>query len=222
MAKRPPYYKEADALITGLTLARPYADASPFPIIAITDHAPLQWIKTAAKGPVTGWRIENLAGMDYTIQYRPGPENCNPDAISRHPFLGPRQLTRVGTENALSFLLDALPVSCKDTSKPLWFWAARDTARLIKRVKAWRRGGTYVSRSPKSACVDKSWRFAIAIPRADNATNTCRMLIESGRPACVLLPSDLVHYVPQNMDGTFNATMTAAIEKSAEIYYTFG
>ena len=75
-------------------------------------------------------------------------------------------------------------------------------------------GGTYVSRSPKSACVDKSWRFAIAIPRADNATNTCRMLIESGRPACVLLPSDLVHYVPQNMDGTFNATMTAAIEKA--------
>ena len=63
-------YKEANVLITsstGLTLARVYADASPFPIMAITDHAPLQWIKTATKGPVTGWRIENLTGLNYTI-----------------------------------------------------------------------------------------------------------------------------------------------------------
>ena len=75
MAKRPPYYKEADVLITALTPARPYADASPFPILVYTDHSPLQWIKTAAKGPVTGLQIENLAGMDYEIRYRPGPQN---------------------------------------------------------------------------------------------------------------------------------------------------
>ena len=92
MAKRLAYYKEADVLITGLTLARPYADASPFPITAWTDHAPLQWIKTAAKGPVTGWRIENLAGMDYIIKYRPGPQNHVPDALSRYPFIGPKRL----------------------------------------------------------------------------------------------------------------------------------
>ena len=54
MARRPPYYKEADVLMTGLTLAKPYADASPFLIKAYTDHSPLQWIKTAAKGPGTG------------------------------------------------------------------------------------------------------------------------------------------------------------------------
>ena len=153
-------------LITGLTLTRVYADASPFPIMPTTDHAPLQWIKTAAKGPVTGWRIENLAGMDYTIKYGPGPENGIPDALSRHPFLGPRQLTRAGSENDLSFLLETLPASCKHLSEPLWFWAARDTSCLIKRVKAWRGGGSYLNRSPKSASVDKSWRFAIAIPRA--------------------------------------------------------
>ena len=67
MAKRPPYYKEADILITALNLAQPYADASPFPNTAYTDHAPLQWIKTAAKGPVMGWHIENLNGMDYVV-----------------------------------------------------------------------------------------------------------------------------------------------------------
>ena len=109
--------------------------------------------------------------------------------------------------HALSFILEMLPASCKPLSEPLWFWAARDTSCLIKRVKAWRGGGSYLNRSPKSASVDKSWRFAIAIPRADNATETCRMIINSGRPACVLLPSDLVHYVPQNMDSMFDVTM---------------
>ena len=63
MMDRSRYYKDADVLIMALTLAKPYADASPFPILAITDHAPLQWIKTAAKGLVTSWRIENFAGM---------------------------------------------------------------------------------------------------------------------------------------------------------------
>ena len=58
---------------------------------------------------MTGWRIENLAGMDYTVKYRPGPMNGVPDAVSRYPFLGPKSLTRVGTENALDVLLDALP-----------------------------------------------------------------------------------------------------------------
>jgi hypothetical protein len=113
MAKRPPYYKEVDVLITALTLARPYADASPFPITAYTDHAPLQWIKTAAKGPVTGWRIENLNGMDYVVRYRPGPLNGVPDALLCYPFLGPKRLKRTETENALDVLLEALPTSVK-------------------------------------------------------------------------------------------------------------
>ena len=93
MARRPPYYKETHILITGLTLAKPYADASPFPTKAYTDHSPLQWIKTAAKGPVTGWHTENLAGMDYEIHYRPGPINGILDALSCYPFLVPQRLS---------------------------------------------------------------------------------------------------------------------------------
>ena len=88
MAKRPPCYKKEDVLVTDLKLARPYDDVFPFQSLAITYQIPLQWIKTAAKGPVTSWWIENLAGMDYTVQYRPSPENDISDALSRHPFLG--------------------------------------------------------------------------------------------------------------------------------------
>ena len=89
MSRRPPYYKEADVLISRLTLAKPYVDASPFRIKAYTDHPPLQWIETAAKDPVTGWRMENLAGMDYEIHHRPGLMNGISDALSCYLFLGP-------------------------------------------------------------------------------------------------------------------------------------
>ena len=57
MRSRPPYYKEADGLITAATDARYYAEATAFPLLLFTDHAPLQYIKTCAKGPVTGDRL---------------------------------------------------------------------------------------------------------------------------------------------------------------------
>ena len=85
MVRQPLYCKDTNVLITGLTLTKPYADTLPFPIKVYTDHSPLQWIKTAAKCPVMGW-IENLAGMDYDVHYRPGPMNGIPDALSHYPF----------------------------------------------------------------------------------------------------------------------------------------
>ena len=83
MRSRPPYYKEADGLITAATDARYYAEATEFPLLIYTDHAPLQYIKTCAKGPVTGWRIENLMGMPYEVKYLPGPKNIEADARCR-------------------------------------------------------------------------------------------------------------------------------------------
>ena len=90
-------------------------------------------IKTAAKGPVTGWRKENSAGMDYEIHYRPGPMNGISDALSRYPFLGPQCLMRTGLEQFLSVLLDNLPSNLK--SKAPWSGATRDAHRLINRVR---------------------------------------------------------------------------------------
>ena len=40
------------------------------------------------------------------------------------------------------------------------------------------------------------------------------MIIKTERPACVLIPSDLVHYVSQNMDGTHDETIISAISKA--------
>ena len=143
---------EADVLITSLTLAKPYTDVSPFPNKAYTNHFPLQWIKTAVKGLVTGWRTENLAGMHHEIHYRPGPMNEIPDALSRYLFLGPQCLTRTGSEQALSFLLDNLTSNVK--SQAPRFWATRDMPRLIDPIRRWEGGRVRNTRAPKTAAAD--------------------------------------------------------------------
>jgi hypothetical protein len=89
-------------------------------------------------------------------------------------------------------------------SKASFFWAAHDTPRVIDRVRRWRGGRVRNTRAPKSAAADTSWELVIAIPCADTATSTCGLMARSNKPACLLIPSDLVHYVPQNMDGTFD------------------
>ena len=104
------------------------------------------------------------------------------------------------------------------TSSPLWFWAARDTTLLLDRVRRWRGGeGRYLTKAPKSGVIDPTWKLAIVIPRSDNATIACRSIFKTRRPACVLVPTDLVAYVGQNLDGSFDTEMVAAIKKAINI-----
>jgi transposase-like protein len=42
------------------------------------------------------------------------------------------------------------------------------------------------------------------------------MIINSKHPAYVLMPSDLFHYTSQNLDGTYDATITSAITKASK------
>ena len=87
---KPPYYHDVDALITGITVVRPYGEASPLTTLGITDHVPLQWIRSSAKGPVTAWRVDNLNGMNFVVAHRPGVKHDTSDAMSRYLFLGPK------------------------------------------------------------------------------------------------------------------------------------
>ena len=67
-------------MITAALDAKYYAQATPFPLLILTDQAPLQWIKTCSKGRVTAWRIEQLWGIEYMVVYRPGSWNVVADA----------------------------------------------------------------------------------------------------------------------------------------------
>ena len=216
MRRRPPYYKEADALITGMTLASYYSLATPFPLLAKTDQAPLRYIDTSAKGPVVAWRIENLGGIPYEIEYVPGKLNVAPDALSRYPMLGPKVLARVGIESALDVLTDHLP-DAQRNARRVWLWAGRDTAPLSRRLQAWRKPtNAIVTRSPRDA-FDRPFDLAVLIPRAEQATSVARSAIKAGRPACILVPTDLVPYVAQEQDGSFDSLTSEIVAAAPKI-----
>ena len=117
MRHRPPYYKEADGLITAATDARYYAEATEYPLIIFTDHAPLQFIKNAPRNPSRAGASRTSWACSTRSATCRGPKNIESDALSRYPMLGPRQLNRVGIANAMDVLLKALPAGAAATRR---------------------------------------------------------------------------------------------------------
>ena len=106
MAQAPPYYKEAAGWMLSVGLARVYAHGSPFPLHTYTDHLPLTFVRsTSGKKPVSQFVLDHLSDIDYIIEYKRGPDNKEADVVSRHPCLGPRLLTDIGTLAAVRTLL---------------------------------------------------------------------------------------------------------------------
>ena len=219
MRDKPPYYLEADALITCIERASYYSRATEYPLVVYCDQAPLQWIKTASKGAVTAWRIERLNGLDYEVRYKPGKQNIIADALSRYPMIGPRTLSRTGIAATLDRLLTSLPPLTEKTT--LWFWAARDTDALLPAVRKWcsRTKSKVVTASPPRGPLNKTWSFAIVLPRPERAVESIREILHDGRPAAVLMPSDLVHRVPQNADRTTSKVLADALGKTKKINF---
>jgi hypothetical protein len=76
--------KEAAAVVFGIQRFRHYLQDNPF--VIVSDHRPLQWLKTFKDegGRLGRWSIM-LANMNYTIRFRPGRVNENADFLSRIP-----------------------------------------------------------------------------------------------------------------------------------------
>ena len=74
--------KELAAIVWGIKHFRPYLYGRKFKIVS--DHKPLKWI-VSVKDPgsrLLRWRIQ-LEEYDFQIEYKPGVQNANADALSR-------------------------------------------------------------------------------------------------------------------------------------------
>jgi hypothetical protein len=82
--------KEAAAVVFGIQRFRHYLQDKPF--VIISDHRPLQWLKTFKdEGGKLGRSSIMLANMDCTIRFRPGRVNENADFLSRIPVYSVRE-----------------------------------------------------------------------------------------------------------------------------------
>jgi hypothetical protein len=190
--KRAPFYLEADTLLWGLAKCRFWALSSPFPLYAFSDHLPLKWVRKCEKGPVSEFTIEQLSDLSWIHSYLLGPENSLFDALSRYPLLGPRALAPVGLSDAVSTLLDHLPVSLKDARIARVFTPPH-TQKVAQQLQAWRRPTnpidvhSFTHLHPPAPNTD----FVLTMPRAEDAPRIATRLLTTTIPFAILLPSDL-------------------------------
>ncbi|XP_040195045.1 uncharacterized protein LOC120928035 [Rana temporaria] len=80
--------KECLALVWALKKLQPYVYGRSFTVM--TDHNPLIWLNRVAgeNGRLLRWSLA-LQPYNFTIQYRPGPQNGNADGLSRQTVLEP-------------------------------------------------------------------------------------------------------------------------------------
>ena len=163
------------------------------------------------------WRVSKISDVEYEIVHRAGKDNEDADSISRHPMLGARSLLRVGADVALNELLTLLPEQNREITK-WWVWAGRDTVPMERIVQDYKsdRSKIYV-RAPKESFNNPAWQVAVLMPRTENATEVARKAIDDGRPACVLMPTELVYYTAQERDGTFGAKYVNAIKEAKKL-----
>ncbi len=97
--------KEALAVIFAVKIFRPYLYGHPF--IIYTDHAPLKWLLTTANpsSRITRWSLLLREFDQCQIEYRPGKQHKNVDALSRLPLAPPAEKDLDPTEE-----LPLLPV----------------------------------------------------------------------------------------------------------------
>ena len=55
------------------------------------------------------------------------------------------------------------------------------------------------------------------MPRAEEATRVAAAVARDGRPACIMVPTDLVQYIAQNNDGSFDRQVQRRVEEAAKI-----
>ena len=141
--------------------------------------------------------------MDYVVAHRPAVKHNTPDAMSGYPFLGPKILTRLGMGNAVKQLLQIPPSYSRNVRT--WFWAGQDTKRMLPHITDWCTNKYCpIQNAPKSALISKKWELSILVPMPDNATATVCMMMAGKRPWFFLIPTNLIHYVSQNVGGGFD------------------
>ena len=227
--KKPPYHREAKAWMNGMELSQIYILFNKHPIECYTDHSPLTWIKhTSGKGPVSQFIVDKLSVMDYNMHYIKGPDNVVADGLSRYPMLGPRTLTRTGLKRSVDVLLSALVSTYPLNATRVWLDAGKDTIFLSDEVYEWRSAvhnvpidgkRLYMQHLSEANIKKVPYTFGIWAPYADKVTHQCLAAYKKGVPFACLLPAELVSYIAQEKDGTYNEKVAQMVRDSGKISF---
>jgi hypothetical protein len=136
--------------------------------------------------------IENLPELGIVHQCITGPANFIPDAISRHPLLGPQRLAPRGVSYSARTLLSKLPVDLK-SSALIHVHAASDTQDVRRIVQEWHSIASAATPfSPSRQGPPPPADLAILIPRPEQTPVTLASHLLSPTRFAILMPVDLL------------------------------
>ena len=216
MRRRPVFYREAWAMLHFLAKSRVFAMSNQFPVMVQTDHATLQWVKRNDKGAVTSFLLDELKDMRFEVQYNSGSSKVIsvPDSLSRYPMLGPRTWAWGGLE-AFYYLLRRVYRKALQNSKRVWVYAGTDTVKLRPLVKADTSSASILVQAPIVGRYPTSADFAVLAPKVDRAPEICAELLRVGQPGAVLVPTDLVGRIVEQVDAEHTEAVAAALEQAS-------
>ena len=192
MSKMPVYYKEAWGIVMGLHSNRHFFVFSRFEVVVHSDHQPLRWMKLSPKGVVSSWLLVFLGDINFRVVYLAGVSNVIADPMSRPPLVSPNLLTFTGLDEATRRLLEIVPGV---VSGRVWLYAYRGVQEIARILRDHRSSSAppIVIASPKSA---PKQGVAISIPRPSLAPVVAAELFLSDRSFAVLVPTDLLSFIP--------------------------
>lgn len=88
-------------------------------------------------------------------------------------------------------------------------------------MQEWRRpSNAILKRAPKEVAHSNKYDFVIMVPCAEKTTDVAAMLLRAGKPACILIPMDLVHYTSQQPGGGHDKQTELAIAECKQLVLT--
>ena len=99
---------------------------------------------------------------------------------------------------------------------------------LSDEVYAWRKAThniptqgrrLYLNNMSEATIPKVNYTFAIWTPHADKVTHQCLAAYKKGTPFACLLPGELVQYIVQEKDGTYNNMVARMVSESGKISF---
>jgi transposase InsO family protein len=153
---------------------------------------PLNWIEKTEKGPISSFIIEKLSDIETVHQYIRGKVNTIPDACSRYPMLGPKQLATRGFTNSVEQMLKRLPSSFQQSTL-VHFHGGKNNGELRQALRNWvHRADALQPVTPPKLSPPPPAELAVLIPRCEVAPVALAQYLLSSVPFVMLLPVDLL------------------------------
>ena len=110
----------------------------------------------------------------------------------------------------------------------MWFDARKDSVHLVSDIFKWREETQIAAVHNKTICTDsvsvssigkRPYTFGVWAPPADKATHQCAAAFRKDTAFAMLMPSDIVRYIPLDEQNEYDHVVKRRLDKAGKISF---